>query len=299
MIWLAITAVVLTTATAWFLARALRRGHAGPVDEERRQLAVVRDRLLTQLNELDVEGADRNLDAAITADERARIEADLARVLRRLDEIQPKSATVAPVPRRAWLTVLVTLLVALPLAGGGVYYLNHRSTLSALNGGIVAMEQGGEGQVPAQVFEMVARLENRLKEDPNDVAGWARLGRAYAVLGRPADARGAYERALKLAPNDLEVLSDYAWTLYNQDPSNTGEPVLSLYTRLIGLDPDHRDALWFLGFAAYQKGDYTQAIKRWERLLKLVPTDDPAAEHLRNVIAKAREHAAAARSTRQ
>lgn len=290
MTWLAITAFVLTAATAWFLARALKRDHAGPAEEERRQLVVVRERLLTQLNELDVESADRNLDPATAADERARIEADLARVLRKLADNRPATAT-SSVPPRAGLIAFVSFMVLLPLLSGGVYYLVHRPVLDFLAG----EGETGAGRFPPQVLKMVAQLENRLKENPDDAPGWARLGRAYAVLGRMNDAHAAYERALKLAPNDLAVLSDYAWVLYNQDPSYTGEPVSGLYARIIGLDPDHRDALWFLGFAAYQKGDYPQAIVRWKKLRKLIPDGDPAGAQLDSVIAKARENTTAAR----
>ncbi|HVZ43688.1 MAG TPA: hypothetical protein VHA82_07740 [Ramlibacter sp.] len=39
--------------------------------------------------------------------------------------------------------------------------------------------------------DMVARLAARLKANPDDPAGWARLARAYEVLGKPEQARDA------------------------------------------------------------------------------------------------------------
>jgi cytochrome c-type biogenesis protein CcmH len=38
---------------------------------------------------------------------------------------------------------------------------------------------------------MVEQLATRLKADPSDADGWARLMRSYIVLNRPADARTA------------------------------------------------------------------------------------------------------------
>jgi cytochrome c-type biogenesis protein CcmH len=42
---------------------------------------------------------------------------------------------------------------------------------------------------------MVARLAERLAEDPEDVEGWLRLARSYQVLGEPAEARKAVQEA--------------------------------------------------------------------------------------------------------
>lgn len=43
----------------------------------------------------------------------------------------------------------------------------------------------------AMIEGMVARLADRLKTQPDDAEGWARLVRSYMVLGRPDDARTA------------------------------------------------------------------------------------------------------------
>ncbi len=49
---------------------------------------------------------------------------------------------------------------------------------------------------------MVERLAARLQQQPDDVDGWARLGRSYMVLNEPDKAREAYARAVKLRPDD-------------------------------------------------------------------------------------------------
>jgi cytochrome c-type biogenesis protein CcmH len=51
----------------------------------------------------------------------------------------------------------------------------------------------------AFILSMVARLADRLKEEPDDLDGWMRLGNAYAVLGETEAAIAAYERAERLA----------------------------------------------------------------------------------------------------
>lgn len=54
----------------------------------------------------------------------------------------------------------------------------------------------------AMVESMVAGLDRRLSDNPQDHAAWQRLVRSYMVLGRPDDARDALERALAALGED-------------------------------------------------------------------------------------------------
>ena len=57
----------------------------------------------------------------------------------------------------------------------------------------------------AMINAMVARLAARLEQQPDDVEGWARLGRSYMVLGRPEKARDAFTHAIRLKPEDAAL----------------------------------------------------------------------------------------------
>ena len=57
----------------------------------------------------------------------------------------------------------------------------------------------------AMINAMVERLAARLEQQPDDVEGWARLGRSYMVLGRPDKARDAFAHAIKLKPADTAL----------------------------------------------------------------------------------------------
>jgi cytochrome c-type biogenesis protein CcmH len=248
----------------------------------------LRERLLVQLNELDVEEGDRNIDADVVSDERRRLEAELARTLRELETLNggKKKKKAKAESRRAWVIGLVTLGVLLPLFSAGLYALGQRQTLTYL---FNPQASSASGSIPPQALEMVARLEKRLEEQPDDAAGWLRLGRAYGVMGRQEAAEAAYARAYKLMPDDPEVVAEYASFLYNTDPQNTGGPVFILFSKLLKLDPQNQDAMWFLGLAAFQKGDYKQALEYWEPLQKALPAGSNEAEHLSRIISKTRE----------
>jgi cytochrome c-type biogenesis protein CcmH len=295
MIWLAAVALLITVVTVWYMARPLARQVTQDDRERRGQLQQLRERLLTQLNELDIEEADRNIDTNVISDERQRLEAELAQTLRELETLgaaskkkkSKKKQAEAKQSRRAWVITLVALGIIFPLAAAGLYVLNQRATLAYLwNPQATAT---ANASVPPMVLEMVARLEKRLEAQPDDLAGWLQLGRAYAVLGRQDAAQAAYARAYKLAPDDPQVLAQYAGFLYQGNPQNTRGLVNNLYKRLHQLDPQNLDALWFLGYAAYQKGDYKEALGLWDRLMKGLPPDSNEANHLRMIIAQTRE----------
>lgn len=290
MIWFAAVAVLIMAVTVWYVARPLARMAPADSTEHRDQLQQLRDRLLAQLNELDVEEGDRNVDRDVAGDERRRLEAELARTLREIETLEggngkKKKKKAKAELRRGWAIGLIGLGVLLPLSSAGLYILGQRETLSYLYN----PEATADASVPPMVLKMVARLEKRLEEQPDDAAGWFRLGRAYAVMGRQEQAGAAYARAYKLMPDNPEVVAEYAAFLYNGDPQNTGGPVFELYSKLLKLDPQNQNALWFLGFAAFQQGDYKQALGLWDKLLKSLPADSNEAEHLRQIVAKTRE----------
>lgn len=60
------------------------------------------------------------------------------------------------------------------------------------------------GEQTAMIETMVAGLAERLKSEPEDFAGWLRLSRSYAVLGRPSEAGAAAQSAMDAARNPAE-----------------------------------------------------------------------------------------------
>jgi len=286
MIALILIALAVLAAALWLLLRSVRIAPPA-LASERTELLVLRDRLLVQLRELEAERADQGIDAGVARDEEGRLSAELAAVLRQLEALPVSSPSVAPARSALRLPVLGAMLVVPLLIGAGLYLAQNAGNLQ----GFWKVSQSGlePGRVPPMVFEMVTRLEQRLAEHPDDAAGWSRLARSYTVLQQPDKARQAYARAYALAPDNPEVLSDYAWLIFNGNPQVTTGEVFDLYSRLHRLVPQHPDALWFLGFSAYQQGNARKALTYWEPLLGLLPPTDPGRPHLQQAIASARD----------
>ena len=123
----------------------------------------------------------------------------------------------------------------------------------------------------AMIRAMVEGLAARLEEDPDDLEGWRRLARSYAVLGEPAKAADALRRAAALAPDDLETLRAYARALSGDaGPEPPPPAAAAVYARILALDPEDEPALWFSGLAAAERGDPATARTHWQRLLALL-----------------------------
>ncbi|PIW28991.1 MAG: hypothetical protein COW30_06140, partial [Rhodospirillales bacterium CG15_BIG_FIL_POST_REV_8_21_14_020_66_15] len=63
-----------------------------------------------------------------------------------------------------------------------------------------AAQDMSAGDRDAMIRAMVERLAGRLKENPDDLAGWRRLERAYRVLGETEKADDAAAQIIRLAP---------------------------------------------------------------------------------------------------
>jgi cytochrome c-type biogenesis protein CcmH len=136
---------------------------------------------------------------------------------------------------------------------------------------------------------MVEGLAARMKENPQDRAGWLRLANAWKVLGENANAADAYAKADALGPVDARILADWAETHVRQlAPGAPPSPqAVSVLERLEKAEPRNALALFYLGAASFAAGDKSAAAQRWKTLLALLPPDAPIREVLQQRIKEA------------
>ncbi len=143
---------------------------------------------------------------------------------------------------------------------------------------------------PEKINQMIDNLAARLKTNPDDLAGWVRLARAYKVQGRLPEAEQAFGKAGKLVDADPDLLTQYADLLAMRSNSLEGRP-LALVTKALALNPKHPMALMLAGSAAYRRADYKQAISHWEKVLAVLPPGSRDALQVEAEIADARSKA--------
>lgn len=122
-----------------------------------------------------------------------------------------------------------------------------------------------------EVAAMIAKLEQHLRDDPNDLAGWLMLGRSYTALQRLDDAVSAYDRAHRLAGNSAEAALGLGEALSLRAGGEITPPAAQLFEDALGLEPNNPKALLYAGFAAAARGDSALARSRWQALKELHP----------------------------
>ena len=171
----------------------------------------------------------------------------------------------------------------LPIAAGALYlHLGEPRAILGTNETVVA----GAGAAGAPSMDAaIAALRGRLREAPDDVAGWVLLARSLATVGRSSEAAEAFARARGLAGDDADLLAGEAEARARATGGFSGEAG-RLLTRALELDADNPAALWLSGIAASRRGEHSAAADFWRRALPGVG-DAEAAGQLRQMIAVA------------
>lgn len=158
---------------------------------------------------------------------------------------------------RRWAFVLI---LAIPLAS---FMLYRQLGAPAILNAQPAL-QGKSHDVDA----MLAALEKRLEEKPDDAEGWFVLGQSYLTLQRVTDAVAALKRAVDLSPEQARFLSHYAEAVALEDKGDLQGRAKALIADALELDPQDEKALELGGLAAYQRQEWAQAAYYWRHLLK-------------------------------
>ncbi len=149
-------------------------------------------------------------------------------------------------------------------------------------------EGAAAGMTPEMINQMVERLATRMKDNPGDLAGWARLARVYKVQGRIDDAEKAYAKTGKLMETDADLMTQYADLLATRAKGDFKGKPQALIDRALKVDPKHPTALMMAGQSAYKSADYVKAIGHWETVLSVLPAGSPDAIQVKAEIADAK-----------
>jgi cytochrome c-type biogenesis protein CcmH len=171
----------------------------------------------------------------------------------------------------------MVILLIMPLAGLVLY--QNIGTPEAINIPTARPQQSVQEQQPhssdqMQMDQMVAQLQQRMAENPDDPEGWLILGRSLKTMQRYPEAVTALANANRLVPDTPMIMVELAEaTLFASGQPQISPEARRLIESAVAIDPQQQKGLWLLGMAAAQEGDETQAIAVWQKLLSQL---DPA-----------------------
>jgi|SRR5581483_10521065 len=262
LLWLAF-AILTASVLAVMLAPLARR--AREVEEaEGGTLAVYKD----QLDEIEAERARGVLEEADAA--AARIEVS-RRLLASAGNGLPKENAS---PRRlssSLTTVTITVAALIPLLTLALY-LTHGSP------GLPSYPLSERAAAPleqAQIAELVAKVEDRLREHPEDVQGWDVIAPVYLKLGRFRDAAGAYATAARLGGETVRRLAGFAEATVLAANGVVSEEARRAYEKILEREPGRPEPRFWLALAKEQDGKLAAALADYKALLADAPAEAP------------------------
>ncbi len=282
-IWL-ILAVITVGVLVALTAPLFRRRREGP-PRTSREIAIYRD----QLAELQ-----REVDAGRILPAEARLaEAEIQRkILAAADSVDPAENERAASHRLPQAIALLLLAAIVPI-GALAAYLSVGSPGEPghpFDPARAAAQAQAEDRA-REMTTLVEKLAERLKQEPDNLEGWALLARSYSALRRDGDAAAAYERAYELSGRSVAYAGAYGAALVAAAGAQVTPAAQALFAQVLEADPSEPQARFYLALAKARAGQAREAIAMWRSLEIDSPPDAPwvptVREMIRNVAADA------------
>ncbi len=277
-LWIVLTAMAALVAAA--LTIPLVRRQEARADARAATLAVLKD----QLADVDVQLAAGTIPPADAEGLRIEIKRRMLAAGHIADDV------ARPFASRALSGVAIGLAVMVALAAAALYSSMGQPQLVTGSGNVAAAAPppgappAEQAEADAEVGRLVAGLESRLADNPDDAEGWRMLGWSYYNLRRFPDAARAYARAVALNPEGEGYQSAYGEALVQAADGQVTPEALAAFTRANALDGQDARARYFLGIQKAQSGNLAGAIDDWMRLLGDSQADAPWVPQLRTII---------------
>lgn len=148
-----------------------------------------------------------------------------------------------------------------------------------------AANQGMNTQAPS-MDELIQKVKDHLRDNPEDARGWFMLGRTYQALNQYSEAVTALQRSYELSPREPAIMLALADSIaMTQNGRMAGESA-SLVKQALQLTPNDPTALWLSGLAAEQAGRNREAFDHWMKLLPLLREDPQSVAEVKTLLAE-------------
>ena len=269
MIGFLIGASVLLALALVVLLRPLLRRDAADTSVARAQINA---RIYgNQMAELETDRVNGILDPTVYDQSRRELER------RALDEIRDDAPPVSR-PMR-WPAVVLVIIV--PVAAILTY------TGLGTPAAIVVNRVDEHALSLDKINSMVAGLAQRLEANPGDLKGWVILARSYKAMGKLPESVAAFERAGSAIDDNPQNLVDFAEALAQTSKESFQGRGMKLIERALKLAPDHVPALVFAGSAAFERSDYPNAARYWQKAITQLPPGSDEARAVTEALSRA------------
>lgn len=189
-----------------------------------------------------------------------------------------------PTARRRVAPATIALVLAGLLLVATAAILLFRSGEDAEATGNASANAMADRQAPS-MDAMVASLQQRLRQDPDNHEGWFLLGMTFRGGGRFREAEQAFRRAAELAPRNADYAAYLGEVLLLLGGDRPPPEATTLFRRALAIEPGNPQARYYLATIRDVNGDHRGAIDDLIALLREAPANAPWEAQVRGAVA--------------
>ena len=254
-----ICAAGLTAGVLWMLWRPLSRALGNESGSRAGEVEVYRD----QLREIERD-SERGL---LDSEEAAAARTDISRrLLASVREGQSEGETSGSRPdeRRLGRWPVLIGAGAVPILAFSLYLALGSWWLV----GVPYRQTDAFDRDRAGVDQLVAQVEARLREQPEDARGWDVIAPVYMRLDRYDEAAQAFSRAIRLLGENVKRLEGFAEATVLAGNGIVTEEARLAYERVLALEPQRPEPRFWLALAKEQDGRLAEAATEYRSLIE-------------------------------
>jgi cytochrome c-type biogenesis protein CcmH len=268
LLWIAfalLTAVVLV-AVVGPLARPARPEEVEPAGDPG-TVAVYRH----QLDEVETERARGLLEAAEAEGAKLEISRRLLASAARADTAARTGLPSSALHESRHSTIALVVAVAVPALALALYLAYGSPAVPSSP--YASRTDAGVEQL--QIARLVAQVESRLREHPDQGQGWEAIAPVYFKLGRFREAANAYANAARLNGETVALLSGRAEAAVLASDGVVTEEARTAFEKVVKLEPKRVEPRFWLALAKEQDGRFADALADYQSLLAEAPAEAP------------------------
>ncbi len=210
---------------------------------------------------------------AIAANEAESARTEIARRLLRVTQDNEKSdSPLRASARNRFVTpVTIATAIALPVVSLGLYLAYGAPGMPAQP----LSERIAEASEASKPNDLIAKVEQRLREHPEDGMGWDVIAPVYSAMGRYEDAAESYRKAVNLLGENPKRLQDFANARIRLENGIVPDDARKALQRVLVLEPQAIEPRIWLALAKEQDGHLAEAAADYKSLLDKAPEDAP------------------------
>lgn len=257
-----ILVALLSAAVTYVVTRPLLQPLADAADASEADIAVYKD----QLAEIDADEARGTISKAEAEAARAEVS---RRVLRKPDVAV--AAPTSPASQNLVTPIHLAATLALPLLSLAVYLAFGAPGLP----GLPLKERVAAKLDSASPEDMVAKVEARLRQKPDDGQGWDVIAPVYMAQGRYSDAATAFASAIRILGESPRRLMGFADARIRAEDGLVPNDARKALETIRAGDPKRIEPRIWLALAKEQDGKTAEALAEFRALLAEAPADAP------------------------